>query len=99
MNHAHFKDETGNRYGRLVVLERQQSVPYQRLTRWICRCDCGVETVATGSDLRKDRGTRSCGCWQREKWASEGFSAYSRSRKPGFGIGPPMRLRMERQAP
>lgn len=52
-------DETGNRYGKLVVLEREDS--HNGKARWICRCDCGNKTVANGCDLRSGRVV-SCGC-------------------------------------
>ena len=52
-------DETGNRYGKLVVLERENS--HTGKARWICQCDCGNKTVANGNDLRTGR-TISCGC-------------------------------------
>ena len=32
---------------------------------WLCRCDCGVEKVVLGANL-KEGGTRSCGCLHRE---------------------------------
>jgi len=56
------KNEIGRRYGRLLVIERQQRGPgLRRHTRWICRCDCGTETVALGLDLRFGKH-QSCGC-------------------------------------
>jgi hypothetical protein len=54
-----FKDETGKRYGRLVV-ERE----YKRTREgiyWLCKCDCGNEVAALGQRLRNGL-TRSCGC-------------------------------------
>jgi hypothetical protein len=57
------KNETGNRYGRLTVLEKQRPDPSANDTRarWVCRCDCGNETVASGLHLRRG-SVRSCGC-------------------------------------
>lgn len=51
-------DETGNRYGRLTVL----GIGSRRRTTqmWICRCDCGQEHEANGSNLRSG-DIRSCG--------------------------------------
>jgi hypothetical protein len=54
-------NEIGNRYGRLVVTERQRAGPNPRGARWICRCDCGDETVAAGWSLRAGKA-KSCGC-------------------------------------
>lgn len=52
------KDLTGNRYGRLVVLERDGS---NYPTRWKCLCDCGKVVSVRGGHL-KDGGVKSCGC-------------------------------------
>lgn len=49
----------GQRFGRLVVIGQAPSAHGN--TRWICKCDCGNNTVTTG--VRLVRGhTRSCGC-------------------------------------
>lgn len=52
------KDETGKRYGRLVVLgiAARNNGLY-----WACRCSCGGSSVVKGADLRNG-STRSCGC-------------------------------------
>lgn len=57
------KNETGNRYGKLTVLERA-GTKYGSVC-WLCRCDCGKETIVRGSALRTGN-TRSCGCLHRE---------------------------------
>lgn len=55
------KDETGNRYGSLVVLERAGSRPDGKAT-WKCRCDCGNEFIAIGHDLRSGKTSRCYYC-------------------------------------
>ena len=56
-------DETGNRYGKLVVLERAGLHPTGRQATWRCLCDCGNEKIVTGGNLRhKNHFTKSCGC-------------------------------------
>lgn len=57
-------DETGNRYGRLTVICRAGSTK-GGVARWLCKCDCGGETVTQGYDLRSGR-TKSCGCLEHE---------------------------------
>jgi hypothetical protein len=57
-------DLTGERFARLVVVERAENAG--RAPRWRCRCDCGAETVVRGVDLRS-ANTRSCGCLRREQ--------------------------------
>jgi hypothetical protein len=55
-----FLDLTGQRFGKLFVVERADSTHYGA-TRWRVRCDCGKEKLAFAANLR--RGTsQSCGC-------------------------------------
>ena len=58
------QDITGERFGRLVAMER---LPEKRGSGylWRCRCDCGEETVATVNQLRNG-GVTSCGCARRD---------------------------------
>jgi hypothetical protein len=58
------KDETGNRYGRLTVLERAPE-EHMRGAFWLCRCDCGAVVIICGRHLRSGN-TRSCGCLRSE---------------------------------
>ena len=58
-------DITGQRFGRLVVIERQ--LPNQNhKAMWKCKCDCGNEIVAAGILLRRGQ-TSSCGCLQKDR--------------------------------
>ena len=57
-------DEIGNRYGRLLVLERAPNCKH-RFAQWLCRCDCDNLTTVRGTNLRNGK-TISCGCWQRD---------------------------------
>ena len=61
-------DISGNRYGRLLVLERFGKTGDGKAT-WKCVCACGREVVVSGKDLRSGN-TRSCGCLQKETAAS-----------------------------
>lgn len=54
-----YEDLTGRRYGKLEVLERAGN-DSSRNARWLCRCDCGIQTTASGSALRS--GKKSCVC-------------------------------------
>ena len=54
------KDETGNRYGRLVV-EKFLYIDHANHSVWKCRCDCGGNTKTRGGDLRQGK-SQSCGC-------------------------------------
>jgi hypothetical protein len=53
------KDERGKRYGHLLVLSSE--VQHGRRGHWLCRCDCGKETVVRGAHLRNGQST-NCGC-------------------------------------
>lgn len=65
------KDETGARYGRLMVLKYSgRAGGSSKHPKFLCACDCGNEVEVTGTALRCGT-TRSCGCYQRER-ASEG---------------------------
>jgi hypothetical protein len=56
-----FIDETGNRYGRLTVIERVSYEGKNVGAKWKCKCDCGGFNEVFGGKLR-DGGTLSCGC-------------------------------------
>lgn len=53
-----YKDETGNRYGKLTVLS---FVRTNKLTSfWKCLCDCGKSIITRGNTLRSGQ-VKSCG--------------------------------------
>ena len=58
-----FKDLTGQRFGRLTVIEKSDKKGDNVF--WICRCDCGNIKTINGSSLRSGR-TKSCGCYSKE---------------------------------
>lgn len=58
-----FIDLTGQRFGRLTVIERTAN--HNGRTCWKCQCDCGNVKNVIGKDLRNGK-TRSCGCYNRE---------------------------------
>ncbi|MBQ0014704.1 MAG: hypothetical protein KBS82_05200 [Oscillospiraceae bacterium] len=56
-------DLTGQKFGRLTVLERAPSTGGQ--AEWICKCDCGNIKKVKGQHLRSG-AIVSCGCYNRE---------------------------------
>ncbi|MCI9267287.1 MAG: hypothetical protein HFF40_00345 [Lawsonibacter sp.] len=60
-----FVDLTGQRFGRLTVIERAESAKDGHV-RWLCRCDCGNTAIVSGNDLKKGT-SRSCGCLRMDK--------------------------------
>ena len=65
-----FNDLSGQRFGRLEVLERVPSS--DRHARWLCRCDCGSAFETLSHHLRSG-ATRSCGCLRREHAITHGM--------------------------
>jgi hypothetical protein len=66
MSAWNFKDLTGQWFGKLFVISRDDdyvSPQGNRIARWKCKCECGRAISVNGTDLR--RGTKSCGCLQR----------------------------------
>ena len=64
-------DLTGQRFGKLIVIER---APNQgRNTMWKCQCDCGSITTTRSDSLRSNM-TRSCGCLIGEVNSTHGMS-------------------------
>lgn len=55
-----FRDLTGQRFGRLVVVARDVANT-QRATTWNCKCDCGVAKSIRGAHMTGGRVV-SCGC-------------------------------------
>ena len=53
------KNEIGNKYGRLTVIERAES--RSKGARWLCKCSCGNKTTVLGTNLRRGF-VQSCGC-------------------------------------
>lgn len=63
-----FQDLTGNKYGRLIVIERDGRK--NKRTTWRCKCECGNEKVIAGADLKSGR-VHSCGCLKKELMAAK----------------------------
>lgn len=61
-----FKDLTGVRFGRLTVKGLSSKRSNQGLLQWNCVCDCGTKRRISTGQLNSPRGSRSCGCLNRE---------------------------------
>lgn len=59
------KDETGKRYGRLLVESLAGVHPTRRTARWNCLCDCGAHSIVSGVSLRVGHSS-SCGCFHKD---------------------------------
>ena len=87
----------GKRYGRLVAI-KEIDREHRRDRMFLCKCDCGNETKVSLSGLRsKTRGTKSCGCLQKEKAASRllkhGFNKRNEETHRLYGIWSSMKTR------
>lgn len=58
-----FKDLTGQRFGRLLVIEFSHT--HNTKTMWRCRCDCATVIAVTGNNLVRGKQI-SCGCYRRD---------------------------------
>lgn len=62
---SRIKDLTGLRFGKLTVISMSGKIG--KKVAWKCKCDCGKETIATGTHLKTGH-TRSCGCIAKETY-------------------------------
>ena len=62
---SNFIDRTGTVYSHLTVLKQVGNNEHSQ-TKWLCRCECGKETVVLGNSLGNNH-TRSCGCIHKER--------------------------------
>ena len=68
------KNEVGNRYGKLVVVERVENDKHD-FARWLCKCDCGGSHIALGISLRSKKAEgRSCPVCKTEDITGRRFS-------------------------
>ena len=76
-------DLTGKKYGELTVI-KHISNEYKRGRRgvlWLCKCDCGKETIAYGGHLRAGKRI-SCGCRSQSRIFETGMNClYARYKR------------------
>jgi hypothetical protein len=58
-------DLMGRRFGRLTVIGEAETATGGN-SRWVCRCDCGNESVVLACNLKSGH-TTSCGCYSEER--------------------------------
>lgn len=63
-------DLTGQRFGRLTVIEKAPSKSGCTNAVWLCKCDCGNIISVRSPSLRKGE-SQSCGCLRSEYWKSK----------------------------
>lgn len=62
-----YRDLTGERFGRLLVLQRDGCNKHGQV-KWWCECDCGTQKHILGMCLSRGE-TQSCGCLHKETTA------------------------------
>ncbi len=59
-----FVDLTGQKFGKLIVIERAENK--NNRPAWRCRCECGNVIIVKAQNLKTGH-TTSCGCYRLEK--------------------------------
>lgn len=78
-----FKDMTGLRFTRLLVLSQGESDSNGN-ARWHCQCDCGSKTISSGFTLRNGEA-KSCGCLTTEQLKAR-IKSHGLSDKPEYRV-------------
>ena len=60
-NAKHYKDFTGQKFGKLIALYPIEKRSSQNRVYWHCKCDCGNECDVLITNLQSGN-TKSCGC-------------------------------------
>lgn len=65
-------DLTGQRFGKLIVIDRAPNRPNDHHVYWLCKCDCGKEVIYQGSTLTRGKA-KSCGCIKKKDLTGQIF--------------------------
>lgn len=78
------KDLTGQKFGRLTVIQQEGRSKSNRAL-WLCKCECGGEKIVNGAYLQNG-GTRSCGCLFLETRPKKGWGKSAPRGQTNFKI-------------
>lgn len=97
MRRAFNKDLSGTRFERLIVIRLSDCHMEPRgemVTRWLCKCDCGRESVVLRNSLVSGK-TKSCGCLRLECSVQMGAAnlRHGMSKSPEYKVWSCMRDR------
>lgn len=62
-------DLTGQTFHNLTVIKKADEQKRQK-TMWVCRCDCGADTLVSTNDLKSGH-KKSCGCRKKRPKAKD----------------------------
>jgi hypothetical protein len=74
MSEKRYRDLKGQRFGKLVALDKERSNTKSGRAIWLCTCDCGNLTKVLSSNLIHGI-TKSCGCNKTLGIVTHGMSA------------------------
>lgn len=87
-------DLSGKRFSRLTVMK--ETAPHEKERCWICKCDCGKETVVQQNNLVSGE-VKSCGCLRHE-FLAENHTTHGGSYTRLYNIWSKMRGRCSRES-
>jgi len=76
---------TGHKYNLLTVVSRTEQKTKNGQWRWLCKCDCGNETVLNTGNIRYGR-TKSWGCLQKRKGEQSPAYKHGRSQTKEYDL-------------
>lgn len=89
-----YKDISGQKFNKLTAIKPAQYATHGKCTKWLCKCECGNETVVSYTHLKAGH-TQSCGCL-RQKYgkASARGEQHGMSRTPLYNVWVAMKARI-----
>ena len=87
-------DLSGKRFSRLTVIK--EAAPHEKERCWLCKCDCGKETVVQQNNLVSGE-VRSCGCLRHEVLVKN-HTTHGESDTRPYNIWAKMRGRCSRES-
>lgn len=67
LKNINFKDLTGERFDKLIVISQYQERDKNNQILWKCKCDCGNICLKTTAYLHRKNFFHSCGCYGKEQ--------------------------------
>ena len=87
---------TGQKFNKLTVIKRVENDKW-RATQWLCRCECGRESIVSSDTLRNGRSTSCRWCSNKKKAGKaifkHGFAPKNKKRKSIYNIWKSMKQR------